>query len=234
MRKPRVYSEVYNDLDGEVACLFRMLRDPDTAAKLKEALRLTPFAREEFDGAYRDTSDAIELSRRLIVRSFMGFGSNACNKNMSTGFRSNSNRSGTTPAHDWAHYPDCLDAMTERLRGVVIENRPALEIFGQHDGPETLHYVDPPYVHDTRKPGQQKNYKFEMTDEAHRELAAVLRGLQGSIVLSGYPSPLYDELYAGWDRYERNALADGAEKRVEVLWLNKKAAESNRELFPVA
>jgi DNA adenine methylase len=41
------------------------------------------------------------------------------------------------------------------------------------------------------------------------------------VVLSGYPSPLYqDDLYQGWFRVQRTALADGTKRRTEVLWLN--------------
>lgn len=54
----------------------------------------------------------------------------------------------------------------------------------------------------------------------HRELAAVLRSLTGQVLLSGYRSPLYDELYGDWDRVERNAHADGARDRVEVVWFS--------------
>lgn len=232
LRKPRAYSEVYNDLDGEVCHLFKMLQRPDTSALIKMRLRNTPFAREEFNAAYESSPDPIERACNLIIRSFMGFGSNASNEARSTGFRANSNRSGTTPAHDWAHYPDCLDAIIDRLRGVVIENRPASEVLEQHDGPDTLHYVDPPYVHETRKPGNEDNYKHEMTDADHRALAVVLRGLGGGIVLSGYPCPLYDqELYPDWHRVERSALADGAAERTEVLWINDTAWTQSGRLF---
>jgi DNA adenine methylase len=62
-----------------------------------------------------------------------------------------------------------------------------------------------------------------MSDEQHRELAARLQLVKGMVVLSGYPSALYDELYAGWHRVEKPALADGARPRTEVLWLNASA-----------
>jgi DNA adenine methylase len=106
LRKPRSYSEVYNDLDGEIVNVFRVLRDPAQAKDLANMLRLTPFAREEFNGAYVTTDDSLEQARRTIIRSFMGFGSASANRNHRTGFRANSSRSGTTPAHDWmnAHY----------------------------------------------------------------------------------------------------------------------------------
>ena len=92
-----------------------------------------------------------------------------------------------------------------------------------HDSAETLHYVDPPYVLATRglkNPYCKKGYKFEMTDDQHRELAQFLRELTGMVVVSGYDCPLYSEIYAGWRTVRRRALADGAREREEVLWLS--------------
>jgi len=107
--------------------------------------------------------------------------------------------------------------MIERLRGVVLENRDASEVMQSHDTPETLHYVDPPYVASTRDKGG--DYRHEMTDTEHQALAAVLQSLAGAVVVSGYSRELYDDLFKGWDRVERLALADGARSRVEVLWM---------------
>lgn len=223
LRKPRSYSEVYNDLDGQVVNLFRVLQRPLMAAELVGLLKLTPFARAEFELAYEPCDEPVESARRLVVRSFMGFGSAAHNSNHGTGFRACSNRSGTTPARDWAHYPDALAAIVARLRGVLIESRPALQALGDHDAPDVCHYVDPPYVHATRKERQQQNYRHEMDDDDHRELSEVLHGLAGMVVLSGYPSALYDELYGSWRRVDRAAHADGARKRTESLWFNPAA-----------
>jgi DNA adenine methylase len=221
IQKPRSFAEVYNDLNRDVVNLFRVLRDGDQAKKLERLLRLTPFAREEFADAYKPTDDPMEKARRLVVRCYMGFGSAAFNSNHATGFRANSNRTGTTPAHDWANYPDAMAAIVERLKGVIVENRPALDVIKQHDGPETLHYLDPPYVHATRKNRQSGNYgDLEMTDDDHRKLAGALRSVSGMVVLSGYPSALYDELYNDWDCIKRAAMADGARKRIECLWLS--------------
>lgn len=214
LRKPRSYAEVYNDLDGEVVNLFRVARDH--GPELLRSLELTPFARDEFVDSYSRADDAVEQARRTVIRSFMGFGSNAHNK--ATGFRANSNRSGTTPARDWKNYPHALSEIIERLQGVVIENRDAVEVMQAHDGPETVHYVDPPYVIETRDAGQ--DYRHEMTDADHVALASALRELRGAVILSGYESPMYRDLYAGWRRVSRAALADGARRRVEVLWIS--------------
>lgn len=228
MQKPRSYAEVYNDKWGTVVNVFRVLRDPVMAKKLEEQLRLTPFARDEFQITYTtDELDAVEWARRTILRSFAGFGSAATNGEYATGFRANSNRSGTTPAHDWVNYPAHVEAFTERLRGVVIENREAVEVMAQHDGPDTLHYVDPPYVHDTRNMARgNAAYACEMTDEDHERLAEVLNTAEGKVILSGYRSALYDRLYPDWHMVERDAHADGAVDRTEVLWLNFKPAQN--------
>lgn len=218
LRKPRSYAEVYNDLDGEVVNLFRVARDH--GAELRERLRLTPFARDEFVTSYSPVPDAVEQARRSVVRSFMGFGSNG--HNQLTGFRANSNRSGTTPAHDWAGYPEALDLIVQRLRGVVIENRDAIAVMAAHDGPQTLHYVDPPYVASTRDAGG--DYRHELTDDQHTALATFLQNRQGAVIISGYRCDLYDRLYAGWRRVDRNARADGAAARVESLWLSPAVA----------
>ncbi len=225
LRKVRCYSEIYNDLDGELVNLFRVVRNHGKI--LVEQLKFTPFAREEFLLSYQPSDDSIERARRTVIRGFMGFGSNAHNRK--TGFRSCSNRSGTTPAHDWRNFPDALEAIIERLQGVVIENRNALDIIKQHDDPQTLHYVDPPYLASTR--GKGEDYAFEMTRDDHQYLSEVLHSCQGMIVISGYPSPLYDrELYIDWHSIERQTFVMGSRKRIEKLWLNPAAISRLRNI----
>ena len=138
---------------------------------------------------------------------------------------SNSNRTGTIPAHDWVNYTEAMEATIKRLRGVVIENKDATEVMLAHDGVETLHYVDPPYVFSTRDAGM--DYRHELKDEDHCRLADVLNNLTGMVVLSGYRCPLYDSLYQGWRRVERRALADGARERLECLWLRNVSFEND-------
>lgn len=215
--KPRTYAEIYNDLDDEIVNVFSVARDH--GEKLRDQLYNTPFARTEFELSYEPTQDPVERARRTIIRSFMGFGSNAITSKWNTGFRSNSSRSGTTPATDWRNYAEVFDGIIDRLRGVVIENKDALEVMAQHDSPETLHYVDPPYVFDTRS-DLRKDYRHELTDDDHVELADFLKELQGMVILSGYRSELYDNLFGDWVRYDRAARADGAKSRTECLWLS--------------
>jgi DNA adenine methylase len=230
LRKARVHAEVWNDLDAEVVNLFRVLRDDAQAGRLVMQLELTPFAREEQLAAYPIAEDPVERARRFIVLAYQGFGNNA-HARRPTGFRANSTRSGTVPSMDWRNYPDGLVKVIERWRGVIVENRDAKAVMAAHDGPTTLHYVDPPYVHATRGQGNPRDvlyrgYSHELSDDDHRALLAFLRTLEGFVVLSGYAHPIYDEALADWGRVELPALADGARPRIEVLWLNPRTVEA--------
>lgn len=231
LRKSRTYAEVYNDLWGTVVNVFQVLRDPEQACRLARLLELTPYARDEFLATYQEEpTDTVERARRTILRSFAGFGSAATSRDHMTGFRGSSNRSGTTPAHDWRNYPGHIPAFVERLQGVVIENKDAAELIGLHDTDETLFYVDPPYPHVTRNYRRRNAaYAFEMTDEAHEQLAGLLHNVRGMVLLSSYHSDLYDRLYGDWDRVECEAHADGAQDRVEVLWMNEACATAQRQ-----
>ncbi|MCW8128932.1 MAG: DNA adenine methylase [Planctomycetota bacterium] len=236
LRKPRSYAEVYNDLDDLVVNLFRVLRS-ERSSELINSLKLTPFSRREFKEAYEISNDEVEEARRLIIRSFMGFGSDGFNRDVRTGFRSDSNKSGSTPAHDWRNYPESLVRTIERFSGVVIENRPALEVMADFDSSETLHYVDPPYLPETRSTKSRKSgekyhaYRFEMSLEDHLALLKFLLGLKGAIILSGYPSLEYGRILQSWKRIDRKTYADGARPRIECLWLNQRAQANQASLF---
>jgi DNA adenine methylase len=235
LRKTRAHAEVFNDLDQGLVTLFRCLQDPEKSARLIELLRLTPFARDEFMLSKQMVDDPVERSRRMIIRAFMGFGSNAANEKgyhfrgvvrVHTGFRNDSNRSGTTPAHGWANYPEALAAIVTRFAGVVVENRDAAKVMEQFDKSDALHYVDPPYLPSTRamvkKKGQHSMlaYAHELDRGGHDGLLTFLRSLKGMVVLSGYPSEEYDRALFDWRRVETAAYADGAKPRTEVLWIN--------------
>lgn len=225
LRKPRSFLEVYNDLDDELFNLFQVLRSPRRSKELIRLIELTPFGRREFRQCYEPTTAPIERARRMIARSFMGHGSGGA-LGRTTGFRANANASGAhNTAREWSAYPDALALTVERLRGVVIENAPADDLIRRADRPDALFYIDPPYVHETRSAKMgggtlYHRYRHEMSSADHQALLAQLQGLAGMVVLSGYPSPLYERGLRGWQRIERHAAADGGRPRVEVLWLN--------------
>lgn len=229
LQKERCYAEIYNDLDSQIVNFFRVLQNPKMAKKLESLLRNTPFARAEFELSRENSKDLVENARRMVIRSFMGFGADSVlDSGKNTGFRSDCKKSGTTGAHDWTTYWDAIPEFTERLKGVVIENRPALQMLKTHDSPETLFYLDPPYVWSTRTKARTNQYNFEMSDKDHSEMLEALKNLEGSVVLSGYPNDLYESL--GWLSVERGTHADGAQDRTEVLWLNPKCQTQQNQL----
>ena len=242
LQKQRSYAEVYSDLDGDIVNFFRVLRDAGQRAALQELLALTPYARAEFDLAWEPTDDAIERARRLCVRAQMGFGSAGATKGV-TGFRIDTKRACSTAQHLWMEYPDALAAVGARFAGVLIENRPALEVMPAHDGPDTLHFVDPPYVLGTRvlQGSGRGCYRHEMTDADHEELLATLLELEGMVIVTGYESDLYHDALRGW-RVEKTdariSAGRGTAIRTEVLWMNSACAaaleSAHGDLFSTA
>lgn len=222
LQKPRAHGEVYNDLDGEVVNFFRVLRDPLLRALLEEVVRLTPYARDEFDEAWEPSTNPVELARRTAIRAQMGFGSAGAVKG-STGLRTDLKRRFTTAQQDWASYPAAIAAAGARFSGVLIENRPAIDVLQQHDSPTTLHFVDPPYVFGTRIMRSKGGYRHELSDEDHEELLEVLLELEGMVVVSGYETELYAEALAGWEVHRtesRISAGRGTRLRTETAWLN--------------
>lgn len=224
LAKPRAEMETVNDLDGDLMTFWRVLRDRPEDLALHMAL--TPHSRAEHQAAYQPATDELEQARRVWVLLSQGRGGTL----RRTGWRFYRNpRASTYSFPEYlAAYVNRVPACAERLAGVSLECRDALEViadYGQHA--DVLLYCDPPYVGSTRS----ANYRHEMTaDGNHREVAAVLAVCNSAVVVSGYHSPLYDEMYDGWHRAEisawtGNGISDGATKvdgnRVEVLWSNR-------------
>jgi len=214
--------ETYNDIDGEVANFFRVLRDQKE--NLIEAIALTPFSREEFAIAINEPTNNIsplERARRFFVRARQvrtGLAQTASIGRWA--YCKNTSRNGMAGAVSrWLGSIDGLPKIAERLLRVQIENGPAIEVIKRYDSPETLFYCDPPYPHESRG---GVAYGFEMTDSDHEELARVLRSVKGKVALSGYRCPLLDELYEGWNCLEApEKQAHSCKKpRTEVLWTN--------------
>lgn len=237
LQKPRCYGEHYNDLYGDVVTLFRVLQDPRGRDQLAERVRLTPFARQEFELAFERTDShgdllpALEIARRLLIRSHMGFGSASYLHSESTGFRQKSRRAGTLPSHDWLAMPEIIRQTAARFEGVVIDSRDAFTFIEDHDEEDVLFYVDPPYVPSTRA-SNRFCYVHEMSDDDHIRLLDLLTSLRGMVVLSGYASTLYRGRLPSWRCTSKTTSCNGnvgSADRTECLWLNE-AAQQNRQL----
>lgn len=152
LQKKPSFIEVYNDMDDEIVNLFRVLRDEASTTRLRQMLELTPWSRTEFYESYEPTDDPIELARRVIVRSYMAFGTTSRRANR-TGFRASARGRNYTGIPDWRNYPDHLINVTRRFDNVIIENQEALKVIESQDSPSTLFYCDPTYPAITRANG---------------------------------------------------------------------------------
>ena len=214
--------ETFNDIDSEITNFFEALRNEHE--ELLRVISLTPFSREELLRActYEQGLSSVERARRFFVRA----------RQTRTGLAQASSegrwahcvltsRAGMAGAVSrWLGSVDGLAEIAQRLQRVQIENAPALDVIARYDTAETVFYLDPPYVHSAR--GDSAAYGYEMSDADHVELASALSSIRGRAVLSGYRTPLYDRLYAGWHRIDAPVrIAHSVRQpRRESLWLN--------------
>lgn len=206
-------AETVNDLDGDLVNFWKVLRDQPE--ELERAAILTPHSREEYDTSKTLEGDSLERARRVWVRLTQG-------------------RSNSMQPHGWRYARDISKVMATNIKGhasriapsaarltnVSIENRDALDLIRDYGSDRSVCiYADPPYLGSTRG----TNYRVEMLeDDLHVQLADALRDCKASVVLSGYASPLYEELYPGWHRMELKAPAALSARAAEneVLWSN--------------
>lgn len=219
-QKPESKVETYNDLDGDVCNFFRVLRErPD---ELIRAIRLTPWARDEYELCCESVEDPLENARRLYYRLWMSRHSGTLTT--ASAFRRNKDR--FSPATNIK--PQVIYEAAKRLAKIQIENRDAAKLITEMDADDTLFYVDPPYVTETRS--DKKRYAHEIGDDDHRLLARVLDAVKGFVVVSGYACGLYKEIYEdrGWHRIDTETIANGGVKRIESLWINARTVDAIR------
>lgn len=221
--KERSHIETVNDLDGEITNFFQIVRDRGDELKLK--IQLTPFSRIEYEAAYEDSMDNLERARRFAVKCWMGFG---CGNLYRNGFKSGQQKKSPNPAKAWDGLADTIELATKRLKNVQIENLPAVELISRYDTQDVFMYVDPPYLHGTRK---NYLYKHEMSDKQHEELLENLVGHPGKVILSGYENDLYNATLSGWKKVHKNTVAEGGQKRIETLWMNYDAGQEQMSLI---
>lgn len=212
--KEQARIETLNDLDGEVVNYFRVIRNhPD---ELAEALKLTPFARDEYYAAYDDDTGIsdVERARRFAVRCWQGFG---CSNAYKNGFRSSQQSASPHTTKEWREIPYRLRWAHDRLLNAQIENLPAEEIIRRYDTEDVFMYVDPPYLPDIRKP---HIYKHEMSEDDHIRLLDMLVHHPGRVIISGYDNPLYNDFLKGWEKRSRKSQAECGIARTETIWMN--------------
>lgn len=239
LSKKRSSAEVYNDLDSRIVQVFRVLQDRAKAQELAYKLRFTPYAYDEWHLATHEREipgEDVETARRTIVRSFLSSSSDGATRSGVSGFGAKiQGDSHCSNAGAWSNYPDMIERFCDRLQGVIIQNRDASIVIGAHDRPETLFYVDPPYVKSCWNAG--KSYSNELTDANHEELLKQLNGLRGMVLLSGYKNELYQDLLKDWHMEVKQTINQLNQPRTECIWINPAALDRlNRQenLFAAA
>jgi DNA adenine methylase len=186
----------------------------DRSDELERAIDFTPFSRSEYKAAYEPSCDDLERARRFAVKCWMGFG---CGNLYQNGFKSGQQTNSPNPAKAWCELPEIMKLATERLKGVQIENLPALELIERYNTEDVFIYADPPYLHGTRK---NYLYKYEMQDAEHEELLKTLANHPGKVLISGYDNNMYNDMLSEWQKAYKVTRAEGGRARTEVLWMN--------------
>lgn len=215
LAKPPCEREVLNDLDGRLVNFWMMLRDHPK--ELIGLLKDTPYSEDEVRRAYEMSMDPLEDARRYFV---------TCTQTYNGGGTSQSSWSLSLTEGGWAPQSfqrtvDRLLDVSQRLKDVAVSNRDALKIIASFDREGAVIYADPPYVLSSRGGGEA--YRHEQGDDHHRELAEVLEHSRACVLVSGYHSPLYDELFGHWETFEfprHKTSAGGSTKpeSIEVIW----------------
>lgn len=164
----------------------------------------------------------------------MGFGSAGATKGI-TGFRIDTKREYGTAMDLWTRIPDKLASFGKRFTGILIENRDAMKVMQYHDSNETLHYVDPPYLFETRclNTSGGRYYKHELSNDQHIQLIELLKSLKGMVIISGYDSDLYREQLTDWSLIttkSRIAAFRGTKLKQECLWLSPNIANNQKQI----
>lgn len=226
LSKPPHSIEVVNDLDDDIVNFFTVLRDePDEFIRRCE---LTPYAREELDRAKSElvfVHEPVERARLWWVT-----------KTQTINGKGDTFR--CAPSISLTDFTSRLRAVADRLHGVAIENTDALELIGRMDSTDTVFYLDPPYLGSTRHSGTR--YKVDQRgDDFHTAMLDAIVAAKATVILSGYPSPLYENALAGWYRAEYQVQAStnsingkGYDNtRTEVVWCNRDIVELHQTLF---
>jgi DNA adenine methylase len=221
LQKAPAKHEVLNDINDDVINFFDVLRSQ--TGELIRQIQLTPYARQELRRAQFPADNPLEQARRFYIRSWQSFGSGTGSVKSATGWRFQIGAGDNSRANavgSW-NSTDHLWAVAERLKHVQIECDDAYSTIQRFDSSETLFYLDFPYVHTTRyKNSKYKGYTHEMTDADHRRFAELARQVQGHVIVSGYPSPLYTELYEGWTRSQCKTRNIIGSESIECLWIS--------------
>lgn len=222
-KSPDGISEVVNDVHQELTNFWRVLQDEDSFAKFKRVIDAMPFSQTEWEQASEASDDPIRRAINFFVLCRQSrAGKLAAFATLS---RNRTRRRMNEQSSSWMTAVEGLPDVAARLKRVVVLCGSAVKVIRAQDGSNTLFYLDPPYVHESRV--TTADYDHEMTTQQHIELLETIEACEGKVMLSGYPNDLYDRRLKGWNVVDikiDNKASSAKEKpiMIERVWMNYK------------
>jgi DNA adenine methylase len=238
--------EVLNDIDGNIVNFYRVLQDKTKFEILLHRLVFTPYARAEFRRALRvlrnpEASDVDRAWAFFVTQNQSISGAGRSEGNWSRSITDTRNGMASTTSKFRSRLK-LLAKWHERISRVQIDNVDGIKCIGYWDTADTVFYVDPPYIPETRR--YRSLYSNETDLSYHERLVEVLLQVKGKVLLSCYDHPVYKPLTdAGWYKITkdtachmigkiRNSRFQGVGNvkinapRTEALYINFKQEES--------
>lgn len=214
-------SEVVNDIHKELTNFWKVLQNEEQFARFMRAVEAIPFSQVEWEDAHDVPQDPVGMAVSFFVRCRQSrAGTFDCFATLS---RNRTRRQMNEQASSWLTAVDGLPAVAARLKRVVVLCDNAVKIIRSQDGPNTLFYLDPPYLHATRV--STATYDFEMSNDQHVELLEVIDKCVGKVLLSGYPNALYAGRLSNWNTIDveidnKASMAKTKPVMIERFWMN--------------
>jgi DNA adenine methylase len=227
--------DVYNDIDENIVNMFKVIQCPDMFAEFYKRILFLPYSRHIKVSSWErcinnrpDQYDPISHAVDLYVTIRQGFSGTVDSTSWSYGVKSPLGLSA------WNSSKAQMKLLHDRLSHIKIESMDFLELIDKYDDDDSLFYLDPPYIMDTRRGGEYLN---EIDDSLHVKMVDKLLSIKGNAVVSGYDHQLYDALVDnGWYKVHKEVVADsagrtkktglkglgtgGSQTRVETLWIS--------------
>ena len=226
MAKPPAKMEVFNDADGGLVHFFQVLAaEPQNLIARVDGLLYSPWRDS------RPSTDPVELEARFFLHNNTTWPVANGNSFRRQRYPDKKSKTGRSVAVIFQQRKTLLAQAAARIRHVIFEHGDALKLIARYDGADVLFYIDPPYYGERRS----HLYNHEMMDESsHRRLAALVHNVRAAVIVSGYASELYKELYGDWQVVVGHAQTNAKDLRQECLWIKAASGPENRndEIVP--
>lgn len=187
-RDQRPKCEVINDWSEDVSTFFRVIQHHYVAFLDMMRFQITSRAGFEKLLALEPASlTDLQRSARFLYIQRLAFGGKVAGRNFGVA----TDRPGR---FDVTKLGPMIEAVHERLAGVIIERLPWADFIARYDRPGTLFYLDPPYY------GSEGDYGRALFDRGQFKLMAErLRALRGRFILSLNDHPDVRRIFDGFE-----------------------------------